>query len=96
MSEHTLKGRPQIIADRLTAFAATEEDVVVAFANESVTPCVTVLVFRVIDGGIVICMMLTVLGEVEIALRVTVTNQFGAPVKMFVRNFEVRATFLRH
>ena len=91
-----MKGRPKIITDRLTAFAATEEDVVLASAGESVTPCVTVLVFWVIDGGIAICVMLTVLGEVEIALRVTVTNQFGAPVKMFVSHFEVRATFLRH
>jgi hypothetical protein len=96
VSEHTLKGRPQIIADRLTAFAATEKDIVVAFANESVTPCATVIVFWVIDGGIVICVMLTVLGEVEGALGVSVTDQFGTPVKMVVSHCEVRATCLRY
>ena len=83
------------MANRLTAFATAEENVVVAFANESVTPCFTVLVLRVIDGVIVVCVMLTVLGEVEVALGVSVTDQFGTSVKVFVSHFEVRATFLR-
>ena len=95
-SGHTLKVRPQIMANQLTAFATAEEDVVVAFANESVTPCFTILVLWVIDGGIVICVMLTVLGAVEVALGVSVTDQFGTPVKMFVSHFEVHATFLRY
>ena len=49
----------------------------------------------VIDGGIFICMMLTVLSEVESALRVILADQFGASVKMFVIYFKIRVTFIR-
>jgi hypothetical protein len=48
------------------------------------------------DAGVIVCVMLTILSEVKIALRVTVTNQLGAPVKMFVRRFELCVTSLRH
>ena len=91
-----MKGRPKLKTDRLTTFAATEEDLVLAFAGEPGAPFATVLVFWIIDGGISVCVMLKILSEVEIALRVTVTNQFGAPVKMFVCRLEIRVTFLRH
>jgi hypothetical protein len=37
------------------------------------------------DVAVVILVMLTVLYEVEVALRVTVANQFRAPVKVVVR-----------
>ena len=68
MPEHTLKGRPKLKTDRLATFATTEEGPVLASAGEPGAPFATVLVFRIIDVGIVVCVMLKVLSEVEIAL----------------------------
>lgn len=96
MSEYTLKGRPKCKTDRLAHFATPEEGPVLASAGEPGAPIATVLVVRIIDVGVVVYVMLTVLSEVEIALRVTVTNQLGAPVEMFVHRLELCVTFLRH
>ena len=40
---------------------------------------------RTVNAVVFVCVMLTVLGEVKVALRMTVANQFRAPVKMVVR-----------
>jgi hypothetical protein len=68
----------------------------VVLAGKSGAPIATVTDVWIMDAGVVVCVMLTILSEVKIALRVTVTNQLGAPVKMFVRKIELCVTFLRH
>ena len=56
--------------------------------GKSGAPIATVAVVGIVDADVIVCVMLTVLSKVKVALGVTVTDQLGAPVKMVVRSFE--------
>jgi hypothetical protein len=62
---------------------------------KAVTPCFIVVASRVKNVLVIVCVVLTVLGEVKVALRVFTADQLGTLVKVSVSHFEIRDAILR-